>query len=304
MVSSVTEETKEFIIHSNGEAGFVEITSNSNLCEVRKLIIEDFDIEQLPSQSKEFAFKVNGVRQSQKQEARKNAFELLEEQATVEIIPRVNNEKKRKIVEDLGSNENDKASDSVSGSKKRSKVDTSCAVTPFESSSSSSSSDNKKAAAATDNKVDCGNAAGDDDTCTTGTLNTSNSSSVGRPTNLDKNKFSTNDDGEKNTSDSDANELAVENDNDKTMGDDLVNDDMAEAQAIDSDDDDNDNDNDDDNDDDDDDSYASSSSEEDFLFYNTPVNVIVYMHYNEFTIDDNNDIIPYDDDNDQPIMAL
>ena len=52
------------------------------------------------------------------------------------------------------------------------------------------------------------------------------------------------------------------------------------------------------------DSHASSSSEEDFLFYNTPVNVIIYMHYNEFTIDDNNDIIPYDDDNDQPIMAL
>jgi len=125
MVSSVTEETKEFIIQSNDEAGFVEVTSTSTLSEVRQLIIEEFDTEQLPSQSEEFAFKVNGVRQSQKQEARKNAFELLELQATVEIIPRVNNDRNKRKMDDadlVGANEtNDKAND-ISGSKKKVKV--------------------------------------------------------------------------------------------------------------------------------------------------------------------------------------
>jgi hypothetical protein len=138
MVSSITDETKEFIIHSNGEAGYVEVTSTSTLSEVRQLIIDEFDTEQLPSQSEEFAFKINGVRQSQKQETRKYAFELLEQQARVEIIPRVNNERKRKIDEALVAND-----DSISDNKKRLKIDASCAVTPFES---SSSADNEKAA--------------------------------------------------------------------------------------------------------------------------------------------------------------
>lgn len=197
MVSSITDETKEFIIHSNGEAGYVEVTSTSTLSEVRQLIIDEFDTEQLPSQSEEFAFKINGVRQSQKQETRKYAFELLEQQARVEIIPRVNNERKRKIDEALVAND-----DSISDNKKRLKIDASCAVTPFES---SSSADNEKAAVK--DKHDGGNA-GDGDTSTAGTLDTSKSSSVGLPTNLDKKKFSTNDGKqEKNNSDLEANEM-------------------------------------------------------------------------------------------------
>ena len=217
MVSSVTEETKEFIIQSNDEAGFVEVTSTSTLSEVRQLIIEEFDTEQLPSQSEEFAFKVNGVRQSQKQEARKNAFELLELQATVEIIPRVNNnDRKRKIDgADLpvGANE---TNDSISGSKKKLKVD-SCAVTPFQS-SSSSSGDSKGAAAKDKRDSGKGNATGSGDTSTTGTMDTA---SIG-PTDLDKKKFSTsNDDEEKKNSGLDANEMDVDNekDDDKTMSD-------------------------------------------------------------------------------------
>eukprot|EP00984_Skeletonema_dohrnii_P022170 scaffold11300_cov111-Skeletonema_dohrnii-CCMP3373.AAC.2 len=223
MVSSVTEETKEFIIQSNDEAGFVEVTSTSTLSEVRQLIIEEFDTEQLPSQSEEFAFKVNGVRQSQKQEARKNAFELLELQATVEIIPRVNNDRKRKIddADLVGVNEtNDKANDnnsSISGSKKL-KVD-SCAVTPFQT--SSSSGDSKGAATKDKRDSGKGNATGSGDTSTTGTMDTATVSSIG-PTDLDKKKFSiSNDDEEKKKSGSDANEMDVDNeeDDDKTMSD-------------------------------------------------------------------------------------
>mmetsp|Transcript_8989 Transcript_8989/g.17921 ORF Transcript_8989/g.17921 Transcript_8989/m.17921 type:complete len:1419 (-) Transcript_8989:154-4410(-) len=220
MVSSVTEETKEFIIQSNDEAGFVEVTSTSTLSEVRQLIIEEFDTEQLPSQSEEFAFKVNGVRQSQKQEARKNAFELLELQATVEIIPRVNNDRKRKIVgADLpvGANE---TNDSISGSsKKKLKVD-SCAVTPFQS-SSSSIGDSKGAAAKDKRDSGKGTTTGSGDTSTAGTMDTATVSSID-PTDLDKKKFSTsNDDEEKKKSGSDANEMDVDNgkDNDKTLSD-------------------------------------------------------------------------------------
>ena len=51
---------------------------------------------------------------------------------------------------------------------------------------------------------------------------------------------------------------------------------------------------DDNNDDDDNDSYASSSSDED---YNNP-NLITDLYDNTFTIDDNDNISPYDDDDD------
>lgn len=221
MVSSVTEETKEFIIHSNNEAGFVEVSSTSTLSEVRKLIIEEFDTEQLPSQSEEFAFKVNGVRQSQKQEARKNAFELLEVQARVEIIPRVNNDRKRKIdSEDLvGVNDVGISNDRESGvAKKKLKVDAPCGeVTPFQS--SSSSGDSKKSSVDQDKCDDVkGNAAGSGDMSTTGTVDTGTNSSIG-PTDLEKKKFSTDNGNEEQISGFDADEMDVENeeDDDKTV---------------------------------------------------------------------------------------
>ena len=40
------------------------------------------------------------------------------------------------------------------------------------------------------------------------------------------------------------------------------------------------------------DSHASSSSEEDFVSYNIPANLIIDMHGNRFTIDDNKKVIP------------
>lgn len=222
MVSSVTEETKEFILHSNDEAGFVEVTKTSTLSEVRKLIIEEFDTEQLPSQSEEFAFKVNGVRQSQKQETRKNAFELLELQAKVEIIPRVNNDRKRKIGNEdhlLGVNDTGSANDRDSGAaKKKLKVDTSCGeVTPFQR--SCSSGDSKKSSVDQDKRDGVkGNATGSGDTSTTGTVETGTNSSIG-PTDLEKKKFSTSNGSEEKISGLDADEMDVENegDDDKTV---------------------------------------------------------------------------------------
>ena len=269
MVSSVTEETKELIIHSNDEAGFVEVTPTCTLSEVRKLILEDFDVEQLPSQSEEFAFKVNGVRQSHKQEGRKNAFELHELQATIEIIPRVNDRKRKMIdTENMSANKTvDKANDSISGSnKKKLKLDTSCAVTPFQS--SSSTGDSKKSAAKDKRNSgnDNGNAAGSGEMSTTGTIDTATNSSIG-PTDLDKKKFSSNNGNEEQKHDSgvDTNEMNVETeqDDDKTVsmsgsqdsiGDGLVTDGkhddddiISGAQADNSDDDKDDNDNDENN---------------------------------------------------------
>ena len=89
---------REFIINSKGEDGYVEVSSSDTLRDVRRLILEDFDVEQLPNidsggiDKKEcscssgdneegtsnlipdFAFNVNGIRISTKQESRKNAF--------------------------------------------------------------------------------------------------------------------------------------------------------------------------------------------------------------------------------------
>jgi hypothetical protein len=103
-------------------------------------------------------------------------------------------------------------------------------VTPFESSISGSnnSGGNKKATAKDEH---AGGNAGDGDTSTTGTMDTSKTSSVGRPTNLDEKKCSTNDNKEKNDSDLDADQMDFN-------GDDIMTDDKADAQASDCDDDD------------------------------------------------------------------
>lgn len=94
-----SEEKKKFIIHSNGRRCFVYVKSTSNLSDVRKSIIEEFDNHHLPSRSEAFEFEVNGVRYSPKQEARENAFKVLEAKATVEIFsnPLMNNDRSRKI---------------------------------------------------------------------------------------------------------------------------------------------------------------------------------------------------------------
>ena len=138
---------REFIINSKGEDGYVEVTSSHTLCDVRRLILEDFDVEQLPnidargvdkkesssSGDKEegtsdlipdFAFKVNGIRISTKQESRKNAFDLLNNNVKVELVAMKNH--KRDIEEDINGEV----------SVKRTKLDDGAgggAVTPWES---------------------------------------------------------------------------------------------------------------------------------------------------------------------------
>jgi hypothetical protein len=82
---------EELIVHSQGEDGFVEVTPKDTLSQVRLRILEDLDEEQLPA--KEFSFKVNGIRISAKQEARKLAFDLLAKQAKIELVPKRNTRK-------------------------------------------------------------------------------------------------------------------------------------------------------------------------------------------------------------------
>ena len=139
---------REFIINSKGEDGYVEVSSSDTLRDVRRLILEDFDVEQLPNidagsvDKKEiscsgednndgtsdlipdFAFKVNGIRISTKQESRKNAFDLLNNNVKVELVAMKNN--KRDIEEDVNGEV----------SVKRTKLDDGAgggAVTPWES---------------------------------------------------------------------------------------------------------------------------------------------------------------------------
>ncbi len=212
MVSSVAgdassdgaeETTRELIIHSNGDDGYVEVTNTCTLSKVRQLIIEEFDTEQLPSSSEEFAFKINNIRLSQKQEARRNAFDLVERQVKVEIIPRVtsnNDTKKRKIDNDHYLQDNSNSNDN-----KKSKIEATCAVTPF----GISSIENKRVGN-NDNGNGGSNATGTGagDESTIGTVDAS-ANSVARPTNLDKKKFSANDDA-RDDDEEDLNDLGLD----------------------------------------------------------------------------------------------
>ena len=74
----------EFIFESLGERAYVDVSKDDTLANVRAYILEDLDTEQLPKG--EFAFKVNGIRISTKQESKKSVRALLEMKATVELI--------------------------------------------------------------------------------------------------------------------------------------------------------------------------------------------------------------------------
>ena len=95
-VTATNSIIREFIVNSQGEDGYVEVKSSDTLADVRQLILYEFDHEQLPRKLSsathelegddkssstegdvEFAFRVNGIRISAKQEGRKLAFELL-----------------------------------------------------------------------------------------------------------------------------------------------------------------------------------------------------------------------------------
>ena len=137
----------------------MEVTSTDTLSDVRGYILEDFDDEQLPSSSSsssneqdegtndkgsedgvkkgntdEFSFKVNGIRVSAKQEARKNAFDLLDRNVSVEIVSKQPPNKKRGVSSlDEGEGENNEIV-----SAKRTKMDGEFGhVTPFDSVSTS-----------------------------------------------------------------------------------------------------------------------------------------------------------------------
>ena len=74
----------KFIFESLGERAYVDVSKDDTLANVRAYILEDLDTEQLPKG--EFAFKVNGIRISAKQESKETVHALLEMKATVELI--------------------------------------------------------------------------------------------------------------------------------------------------------------------------------------------------------------------------
>ena len=140
----------------------MEVTSTDTLLDVRRYILEDFDAEQLPSSSSssgekdvgendkegsseddseekkksnaEFSFRVNGIRISAKQEARKNAFDLLDRNVSVEIVskqPPNNKKRGTSLLDDEG--DGDGGNNEII-SAKRTKMDGEFGhVTPFES---------------------------------------------------------------------------------------------------------------------------------------------------------------------------
>jgi hypothetical protein len=76
---------REFLLHSRGrEDAYVEVLAEHSLSDVRELIKEELDDDQLPDV--DFAFLVDGTRISTKQEAKKNAFQLLDTKAHVEMV--------------------------------------------------------------------------------------------------------------------------------------------------------------------------------------------------------------------------
>ena len=150
MPSPFHSTKKEFILHSQGEDSYVEVTPSHPLFDVRRLILEEFDTEQLPCKKNqknavdgdgtcestneadvEFAFRVNGIRISAKQEARKNAFDLLARGVKVELVPKKIVVQKRSSSKDEDE-EGESADLSVRRSAKRVKMGGTGAVTPFE----------------------------------------------------------------------------------------------------------------------------------------------------------------------------
>ena len=142
---------REFIVNSQGEDGYVEVKSSDTLADVRKLILEDLDHQQLPRKLSnstenlegndnnnnddhdlEFAFRVNGIRISAKQESRKLAFELLDRKVKVELVPkRINN---KRAIEDVEGGDDINNAEEGNDTNKRAKLEGEFhhgAVTPF-----------------------------------------------------------------------------------------------------------------------------------------------------------------------------
>ncbi|KAL7466467.1 hypothetical protein ACHAXS_006766, partial [Conticribra weissflogii] len=88
---SAIAATREFVVKSKGVGAYVEVSDTDHLSDVRRILLNDLDDDQLPSQ--EFAFHINGVRISKKQEDRKLAFHILDQNASVELIARSGDKK-------------------------------------------------------------------------------------------------------------------------------------------------------------------------------------------------------------------
>ena len=183
-VPSSTAAKREFILHSQGEDGYVEVESTHTLSDVRRSVLDEFDPEQLPAgggesdadkssaSSGEFAFRVNGIRLSAKQESRKNAFELVDQKVRVELVPK--KQKKREAEALLDDDEEE------SHHVKRGRLDGAGAVTPFEPGEGTKNELPNNAAAADEDKKK-----GEDDNSTIAT-GSSLAGSVVAPVQLDK----------------------------------------------------------------------------------------------------------------------
>ena len=98
---------RQLIVYSHGEGRCVKISPTDTLSNVRRSILEDFDAEwhtcdvddngtgstaanttNGEDNGGKFAFRVNDIRIMAKQEDRKNAFDLLDSNAKVELVHR------------------------------------------------------------------------------------------------------------------------------------------------------------------------------------------------------------------------
>ena len=71
------QESKELVICCQECSGFVEIKANHTLSDVRSLIMDEFDDDMIPDEG-DFYFSVDGIRLSAKQESRRKAWDLQE----------------------------------------------------------------------------------------------------------------------------------------------------------------------------------------------------------------------------------
>ena len=95
MVSPIkSTSNRDLILHCNGEQNYIEVLPHHTLSDVRQLVLQELDPEQLPSSCNngggdpEFSFRVDNIRISEKQEKKKMAFNLIERGERVEIVPK------------------------------------------------------------------------------------------------------------------------------------------------------------------------------------------------------------------------
>jgi hypothetical protein len=97
MVSPTRPTTKDLILHSNNEQSYIEVSSHHTLSDVRLLILDELDVEQLPDV--QFSFRMDEIRISEKQEVKKRAFDLIERGVKLELVAKnKTNEKEEEVV--------------------------------------------------------------------------------------------------------------------------------------------------------------------------------------------------------------